>query len=99
MRRTVMLLDEPTSSLTPWETERLFATLRTLAARGVAIIYISHRLDEIGALCERVTVIRDGANVGDFTAPGGQLDAIVAAMTPGLGAPRRRVPDGRAAHG
>jgi ABC-type sugar transport system ATPase subunit len=83
---TVMLLDEPTSSLTPWETERLFATLRTLAARGVAIIYISHRLDEIGALCERVTVIRDGANVGDFTAPAGQLDAIVAAMTPGLGA-------------
>ncbi|MBX3030474.1 MAG: sugar ABC transporter ATP-binding protein [Chloroflexi bacterium] len=82
---SVMLLDEPTSSLTPWETERLFTTLRGLATRGVAIIYISHRLDEIGALCDRVTVIRDGMHVGDFGAPAAELDAIVAAMTPGIG--------------
>ena len=91
---TVMLLDEPTSSLTPWETERLFATLRTLATRGVAIIYISHRLDEIGALCGRVTVIRDGANVGDFGDPANELDAIVTAMTPGIGEPGQRAPSG-----
>jgi ribose transport system ATP-binding protein len=90
---SVMLLDEPTSSLTPWETERLFGTLRALAARGVAIIYISHRLDEIAALCGRVTVIRDGANVGDFADPANELDGIVTAMTPGIGAPGGRVPD------
>ena len=80
----VMLLDEPTSSLTPWETERLFETLRTLAERGIGIVYISHRLDEIGLLCDRVTVIRDGANVGEFGQPANQLDDIVTAMTPGF---------------
>jgi ABC-type sugar transport system ATPase subunit len=86
----VMLLDEPTSSLTPWETERLFATLRSLAGRGVAIVYISHRLDEIGLLCDRVSVLRDGANVGDFSSPSTELERIVAAMTPGMGQGRVR---------
>ena len=80
-----MLLDEPTSSLTPWEVERLFVTLRGLADGGVGIVYISHRLDEIGRLCDRVTVIRDGANVEEFEHPADELDAIVAAMTPGIG--------------
>lgn len=86
----VLLLDEPTSSLTPWETERLFATIRGLAERGVAVVYISHRLEEVTALCHRVTVLRDGNNGGDFGEPGMQLDDIVAAMTPGLGKAQHR---------
>ena len=86
----VMLLDEPTSSLTPWEVERLFTTLRSLAEQDVGIVYISHRLDEVGQLCDRVTVIRDGANVGEFDEPAGRIDEIVAAMTPGLDGSRVR---------
>jgi ABC-type sugar transport system ATPase subunit len=56
----VLILDEPTSSLSLHETERLFEILRGLRAQGVAIIYISHRLEEVFALADRVTVLRDG---------------------------------------
>ncbi len=58
--RKVLVLDEPTAALTGHETERLFATLQTLAARGLAIIFISHRLREVLSLCQDVTVLRDG---------------------------------------
>ena len=57
----LIVLDEPTASLTPVETETLFALMRRLTARGVAFIYISHHLDEIFAIADRVTVLRDGA--------------------------------------
>ena len=60
----VLILDEPTSSLSLQETERLFEILRGLRAQGVAIIYISHRLEEILTLADRVTVLRDGRVVG-----------------------------------
>ncbi len=60
----VLILDEPTSSLSLQETERLFEILRGLRAQGVAIIYISHRLEEVFALADRVTVLRDGRVVG-----------------------------------
>jgi simple sugar transport system ATP-binding protein len=53
-------MDEPTSVLTPQEIERLFATLRQLAANGCAILYISHKLEEIRALCDRATILRAG---------------------------------------
>ncbi|MBL8709123.1 MAG: ABC transporter ATP-binding protein [Rhodospirillaceae bacterium] len=56
----LLIMDEPTSVLTPQEAERLFATLRRLAAEGCAILYISHKLDEIRALCERATILRQG---------------------------------------
>jgi ABC-type sugar transport system ATPase subunit len=56
----LLIMDEPTSALTEPEVERLFATIRSLRDRGVAIVYISHKLDEIEALCDRVTVLRDG---------------------------------------
>ena len=59
----LLILDEPTSSLTPQETEALFKVLRKLKEQGKAIIYISHRLDEIFSLCDRVTVLRDGESV------------------------------------
>jgi ABC-type sugar transport system ATPase subunit len=56
----VMMLDEPTSSLSADEVERLFVVLRRLAASGTAIVYVSHRMDELYALCESATIIRDG---------------------------------------
>src|SRR5690242_19662803 len=57
-------MDEPTSVLTPQEADKLFETLRRLAAEGVSIIYISHKLDEIRRLCDRATIMRDGRAVG-----------------------------------
>jgi ribose transport system ATP-binding protein len=60
----VLLLDEPTSSLTEHEARRLFALLRELRARGVAIIFVSHKLPEVFALCDRVSVLRDGKFIG-----------------------------------
>lgn len=56
----LLIMDEPTSVLTPQETERLFETLRQLAGEGVSILYISHKLDEIKALCDRATIMRAG---------------------------------------
>ncbi len=69
----VIILDEPTAALPPAETERLFAVLRRLAARGTAVIYISHRLDEIEALADEITVLKDGQVVD--TRPAAELDA------------------------
>lgn len=60
----VMIMDEPTASLTQREQERLFGIVRTLRNEGVAVVYISHRLEEIFALADRVTVLRDGQSVG-----------------------------------
>jgi ribose transport system ATP-binding protein len=62
----VLIMDEPTSSLSSRETEALFKVVRDLRSRGVSVIYISHRLGEVKALADRVTVLRDGANVGDI---------------------------------
>ncbi len=56
----LLIMDEPTSVLTPQEAEKLFETLRRLASEGCSILYISHKLDEIRALCERATVLRQG---------------------------------------
>jgi ribose transport system ATP-binding protein len=60
----VLILDEPTAALTDREIDELFVIMRDLAAKGVAMIYISHRLDEIGMITDRVTVLRDGEYVG-----------------------------------
>ncbi|MBK7591069.1 MAG: ABC transporter ATP-binding protein [Betaproteobacteria bacterium] len=60
----LLIMDEPTSVLTPQAVERLFETLRTLAAEGCSILYISHKLDEIRALCHRATVLRAGRVTG-----------------------------------
>lgn len=59
--RTVLILDEPTSALNAVEVAQLFRVLRRLREQGLAIIYISHRLEEIRELCDRVTVLRNGA--------------------------------------
>jgi ribose transport system ATP-binding protein len=60
----VLIMDEPTSALTTQEINELFAAIRRLKARGVAIVYISHRMDELFAIGDRVTVLRDGRHVG-----------------------------------
>lgn len=59
----LIAMDEPTASLSPAETERLFAVVRQLSADGISVLYVSHKLGEITRLCERVTVFRDGASV------------------------------------
>ena len=56
----VLLLDEPTAALSKGESDRLFAAVRNLAAEGIGIIFVSHRLDEIFSISNRITIIRDG---------------------------------------
>jgi len=75
----VLVLDEPTSTLSTTESERLFETVRRLSAKGVAVIYISHSMGEIEQLCDRVTVLRDGQVRGAFRAPLDRAE-LVAAM-------------------
>src|SRR5699024_9452789 len=60
----VIIMDEPTAALTEREISTLFRIIRTLTAQGVAIIYISHRMEEIFELSDRITVMRDGVSVG-----------------------------------
>jgi ribose transport system ATP-binding protein len=77
----VLVLDEPTASLPADEVERLFVVLRSLKARGVGMIYVSHRLDEIFRLADRVAVLRDGKLVGNVavksTTPADLVNMIV----------------------
>ena len=61
----LLILDEPTSVLTPQEVERLFQTLRQLSAEGCAVLYISHKLAEVKALCQRATILRAGRVVAE----------------------------------
>jgi simple sugar transport system ATP-binding protein len=63
----LLIMDEPTSVLTPQEVEILFRTLRQLSAEGTAILYISHKLEEIRALCDEATILRRGRVVGTCT--------------------------------
>src|SRR5689334_20312618 len=60
----ILILDEPTASLTKKEVELLYAVIRDLRSRGVGMIYISHRLEEIFSIADRVTVLRDGESLG-----------------------------------
>lgn len=69
----IMIFDEPTSSLTPQEKDALFAIIRRLKSEGMGIIYISHRIEEIFEIADRVTVLKDGQLVG--TVPIREVDA------------------------
>lgn len=60
----LLILDEPTAALTPRESEQLFATLRSLVDDGLSVIFITHKLDEITSITDRVTVLKDGQTVG-----------------------------------
>lgn len=80
-RFTVLILDEPTASLTARETDQLFKTIRSLKAEGKSIIYISHRLDEIFQVCDRATVMRDGRYVGTKAVRELSRDELIRMMT------------------
>src|SRR5262245_1371868 len=72
MDARVLILDEPTSSLTDDEVEALFQIMRRLKESGVAVVFVSHRLNEVFAIADRVTVLRDGLTVG--SSPAAELD-------------------------
>ncbi|SDK04793.1 sugar ABC transporter ATP-binding protein [Nonomuraea jiangxiensis] len=78
-RARLLILDEPTSTLSEVEAGVLAARVRKAAAAGVSVLYVSHRLSEIEALCDRVLVLRDGELVATFVAPL-ERSAIVTAM-------------------
>ena len=76
----ILIMDEPTSALSPAECLRLFSIIRQLAEDGVAIVYISHRIDEVMHLADRVTVLRDGRHVLTESMDALDENAIIAAM-------------------
>jgi len=79
----LIVMDEPTASLSASESEKLFAIVRDLSASGVAVLYVSHRLNEILDLCQRVTVFRDGRSVQEFDRAGLSRPALVEAIVGG----------------
>ena len=79
-RCDVLILDEPTTSLTDAEVDHLFAGLEQMRGRGVTLIYVSHRLPEVFRLCRTVSVLRDGQHVGTWPIEGKSPQDIVRAM-------------------
>ncbi|KQU86372.1 hypothetical protein ASD00_31265 [Ensifer sp. Root31] len=77
----VLILDEPTASLTDYEAAKLFETVERLRVRGVAIIYVSHRMDELRRLADRITVLRDGRHVFTRSMAGISDSELVQGMT------------------
>ena len=76
----IIIMDEPTSAITQKEVEALFDKIRTLKERGVSIIYISHKLDEIFRIADDITIFRDGKSVGTKPASELDIDAVIAMM-------------------
>jgi len=76
----VLILDEPTAALTHAETEELFARIRELQERGVSVLYVSHRMDEIQRICDRATVLRDGRHIATHDAKRLEIDELIAEM-------------------
>jgi len=79
----LIVMDEPTASLSPKEAERLFSIIRDLSASGVAVLYVSHRLDEILDLCDRVTVFRDGQSISTLNRAELSRERLVSAIVGG----------------
>ncbi len=75
-----LLLDEPTAPLSVDETEKLFSIVQSLQKRGVSIVFISHRLEEVFQICQNVTVLRDGRLVGNYAIENESIDSIVEKM-------------------
>jgi ABC-type sugar transport system ATPase subunit len=76
----IIIMDEPTSSLTKEETDKLFSIIETLKVKDISIIYISHRLDEIVGVADRVSVFRDGKNRGTLSKEEFDKDRIITLM-------------------
>jgi ribose transport system ATP-binding protein len=98
MNAKVVIMDEPTSSLTEAETGQLFKVIHELKRAGVGIVYISHRLDEMAGIVDRVTVLRDGLHIRTMDFADTSVDEIVSLMV-GRSMdekfpPRQRVPTG-----
>ncbi len=77
---SVIILDETTASLTPSETANLFSVVRRLRDEGCAIAFVSHKLDEVFSLCDRITILRDGAKVGEVRTVESSPSAVVRMM-------------------
>ena len=94
----VLILDEPTASLTERETDRLFDIIQRLRAGGAGIVYISHRLEELGRIADRITVLRDGETIETRAAPRAPMSRTLIRLMAGrdLSAvfPKRAVPIG-----
>ena len=86
----LLVLDEPTAVLTPIEVDELFVTLRTMATDGVGLIFISHKLDEVLALADRITVMRDGRVTGETTPSATSKEDLANMM---VGRPVQLAPD------
>ncbi|XXX72094.1 sugar ABC transporter ATP-binding protein [Sorangium sp. So ce134] len=76
----ILIMDEPTSSLTAGESRELFAIVERLRDEGIGVLYISHRMDDVLRLADRITVLRDGRHVGDLPRAEATHDRIVAMM-------------------
>jgi ribose transport system ATP-binding protein len=76
----LIVMDEPTATLTAHEIERLFGAIDRLKRRGVAVIYVSHRLDEVKAICDRATILRDGAWIATVPVASTSIDEMIRLM-------------------
>lgn len=94
----LIILDEPTSVLTPQEADKLFETLETLRSEGKSILYISHKLDEVKRLCDRATVLRHGVVVGHCI-PAEETASSLATLMVGENIHNVRKPKGEAVFG
>ncbi len=88
----LLILDEPTSVLTPQETEGLFATLHRIKAEGCAILYISHKLEEVRRICDRATILRHGKVVGTCDPKSQSAGSLAQMMVGSKIAPTRHDP-------
>ena len=88
----ILILDEPTAVLTPQETDRLFDTLRRMVARGLSVIFISHKLNEVMAIADRIAVLRQGAVVAGFDKEATSREELAAAMVGRTLAEPKRTP-------
>jgi len=76
----LIIMDEPTATLTAHEIERLFESIARLKQRGVAIVYVSHRLDEVKTICDRATILRDGTYVATVPVASTAIDEMIRLM-------------------
>ena len=77
----ILIMDEPTAAISKKETETLFALIRKIKAQGIGIIYISHKLEEIRQIGDRITILRDGCNIRTLAAQNVELNTVVNLMT------------------
>jgi len=80
LRSRLIIMDEPNSSLTQRETQILFAVIRRLKAQGVAVIFVSHRIEEVLEIADRVTVLRDGCYVGTLASREATVERVISMM-------------------